>query len=77
MITIKLKDKKNGCISNEVSLDDLIYRQHDIEFRFPDYKEEGIEPYEASLPYSDFLFFCDEYEVIVKVSTKEEEDNDK
>lgn len=76
MITIKLKDKKNGCISEEVSLDDLIYRQEDIEFRFPDYKEEGLEPYEASLPYKDFLYFYDEYEVIVKVSTKEE-NNDK
>ena len=56
-VVIKLKDKRNGCISDEVSIEELIFNQSDIEFRFPNYVDEYIdEPYEASLPYKDFLF---------------------
>lgn len=71
-VVIKLKDKRNGCISDEVSIEELIFNQSDIEFRFPNYVDEYIdEPYEASLPYKDFLFFQDDYEVIVKIKNEE------
>lgn len=72
MVVIKLKDKRNGCISDEVSIEELIFNQSDIEFRFPNYVDEYIdEPYEASLPYKDFLFFQDDYDVIVKIKNEE------
>ena len=71
-VVIKLKDKSNGCISDEVSIEELIFNQSEIEFRFPDYVDEySDEPFEASLPYKDFLFFQDDYQVIVKIKNKE------
>jgi hypothetical protein len=71
-VVIKLKDKSNGCISDEVSIEELIFNQSDIEFQFPDYVDEySDEPFEASLPYKDFLFFQDDYEVIVKIKNEE------
>ena len=73
-VGIKLKDKRNGCISEEVDIEDVIFNQHEIEFRFPDYVDEYCdgEPYEASLPYKDFLFFQDDYQVIIKIRTNKE-----
>lgn len=72
-VGIKLKDKRNGCISEEVDIEDVIFNQHEIEFRFPGYVDEyDSEPYEASLPYKDFLFFQDDYQVIVKIHNSEE-----
>ena len=69
MITIRLKDRRNDCESLEVSLEELIYHQSEIEFRFPNYVDEGDnEPYEAQLPYKDFLFFSDDYEVHVRIT---------
>lgn len=74
MVTIKLKDKRNGCVSEPVSMEELIFEQNDIEFIFPGYTDEYTdEPYEASLPYKDFLFFQDDYQVIVHISTNHEE----
>ena len=71
-VVIKLKDKSNGCISDEVSIEELIFNQSDIEFQFPDYVDEySDEPFEASLPYKDFLFFQDDYQVIVKIKNEE------
>lgn len=65
-IGIKLKDKGNGCISKEVDIEDIIFRQNEIEFVFPDYIDEYMdEPYDATLPYKDFLFFQDDYQVII------------
>lgn len=67
-VGIKLKDKKNGCISEEIDIEDVIFNQYDIEFRFPGYIDEyGDEPFEASCPYKDFLFFQDDYEVIIHI----------
>jgi hypothetical protein len=69
MITIRLKDRRNDCESLEVSLEELIYHQSEIEFRFPNYVDEyDNEPYEAQLPYKDFLFFSDDYEVHVRIT---------
>ena len=74
MVTIKLKDKRNNCMSEPVPMEDLIFNQSDIEFRFPGYTDEYTdEPYEASLPYKDFLFFQDDYQVIVNISDNHEE----
>lgn len=65
-VGIKLKDKRNGCISEEVDIEDVIFNQHDIEFAFPNYTDEfSDEPYDATLPYKDFLFFRDDYQVII------------
>ena len=65
-VGIKLKDKGNGCISEEVDIEDIIFRQNEIEFVFPDYIDEYMdEPYDATLPYKDFLFFQDDYQVII------------
>lgn len=37
MVTIRLKDRRNDCESLEVSLEELIYHQSEIEFRFYNY----------------------------------------
>jgi len=55
---IRIKDKETGLESGEVSLADIIYEQSNIEFVFPN---------EETLPYNDFLFYQDNYEVIVRI----------
>lgn len=66
LVQIKLKDKRNGCESEPVDIEDLIFRQDEIEFRFPGFIDfDGSGPYELQLPYKDFLFFSDDYEVTV------------
>lgn len=57
-VFIRLKDKIKGTESNETSIEDLIYNQDEIEFEFP---------YAEFLPYKDFLFYRDDYEVIVRI----------
>ena len=49
---------ETGAKSEEVPIEKVIYNQHDIEFEFDD---------GGSLPYSDFLFYQEDYEVVVKV----------
>lgn len=70
-VFIRLKDKENNCESEEITIEELIFNQDDIEFRFPNYVEEyedgSKDIYEAQLPYKDFLFFQDDYEVIVRI----------
>lgn len=74
-VFIRLRDKRNNCESEEVTIEELIYNQSDIEFRFPNYVDEyDDEPFEAQLSYKDFLFFQDEYEVIVRIGEKDVED---
>ena len=58
-VVIKIKELKRNITSLPVSIEDVIFNQHDIEFVFPDTNE--------TLPYSDFLYFNDEYAVIVTV----------
>ena len=66
LVQIVLTDKRSGCESEPVDIEDLIFSQDEIEFRFPSYVDEyGDGPYEAQLPYKDFLFFSDDYEVTV------------
>ena len=63
LITIKLKDKETGIESKPVNIEEVMFNQYDIEFEFgePDDEDYGI------LPYKDFLFFRDDYEVIIDV----------
>lgn len=67
-VFIRLKEKETGMESNEISIEELIYNQHDIEFRFPD---EELEY--TTLPYKDFLFFQEDYKVIVRILGGNEE----
>lgn len=58
-VFIRLRDNELGVDSNDVPIEDVIYNQHDIEFEFPD---------GSTLPYKDFLFSQDDYDVIVRIS---------
>lgn len=71
-VFIKLKDKTTGCISEEVPIDELIYNQNEIEFDFLDAIDEFGDIMDLSLPYNDFLFFQNDYEVIVKIKGEDE-----
>lgn len=66
-VFIRLKDKRNGCESEEITIEDLIYDQHGIEFDFPNYTDEDGFTFDAQLPYNDFLFSQDDYDVIVRI----------
>ena len=54
-IYIKIRDKETGESSKRVNIEDIIYR-NDVEFEF--------EESETVLPYNDFLFFRNDYEII-------------
>lgn len=66
-VFVRLKDKRSGQESKEVTVEDIIFNQYDIEFQFGDYEDEDY----GTLPYKDFLFFRDEYEVIVRIVKEE------
>ena len=55
-VYIKIRDKETGMVSERVDIEDIIYNR-DVEFKF---KED-----ETELPYNDFLFFRDDYELII------------
>lgn len=61
-VFIRLKEKETGRQSDEVSIENLIYNQYEIEFRFPD---DEIDY--TVLPYKDFLYSQDDYEVIIRI----------
>lgn len=70
MVTIHLKDKKNGCLSKDVPIEDIILNQYEVEFEFPNYIDEYGDVMDvATLPYKDFLFFQNDYEVIIDEHT--------
>lgn len=72
LVGVVIKDKINNCESLEVDIEEFIFNPYDIEFRFPGYTDEYIdEPYEATCSYKDFLFFIDDYDVIIKIHDKE------
>ena len=48
-------------------IEDIIFNQCDIEFEFDKYTDGGEEYENGSLPYKDFLFFKNEYEVIIRI----------
>lgn len=63
-----LQKKGNNCESIEVPIEKFIFNPYDITFIFPNYTDEfNDEPYEATLPYTDFLFYQDEYTVAIKI----------
>lgn len=58
MVVLKIKDKQTGLISEPVDIMDLVEGQY-IEFEFSD---------GTSLPYKDFLFFREDFEVNLEVN---------
>ena len=62
-IFIQNRDKEKSKISNAISLQDIVYRQNEIEFEFGEY---GTEEYET-LSYKDFLFYKDNYDLLVQI----------
>jgi len=68
-VFIRLKDEETGKESQEVPIEDLIYNQYEIEFEFGNYEDDDYE----TLPYKDFLFFQDDYEVIVRIEGSDKE----
>ena len=68
LITIKLKDKETGIESKPVDIEKVIFNQNYIEFEFGEPEDEDY----GTLPYKDFLFFRDDYEMIVAVEKVED-----
>ena len=66
-VYIRLKDKQTGDESQIITLEELVYNQDSIEFVFQD--EFGII---STLPYKDFLFFQNDYELVVVVGSDKE-----
>lgn len=59
---LRIIDKKTKIASEEIPLEDIIFYQTDIEFNF----SNG-----DTLPYDDFLYFRDDYEI--EIFYKEEQ----
>lgn len=59
-IFIQLRNKDNGQKSNRIKLEDIIFNSDEIEFEFGEYDNENYE----TLPFKDFLFFKDDFELI-------------
>ena len=57
-VYIIIKDAKTGQKSKPVIIDEIIFSQDEVEFEFND---------GTTIPYNDFLFFQEEYQVIIKV----------
>lgn len=66
MVMIKIKNKKNGRISKEVTIKDVIFNQDEIEFEFGNYNDDNYE----TVTYSDFLYFQEDFEVIIENDNK-------
>lgn len=62
-VYIQLKDKETSRKSKKVPLEEIIYNQNEVEFEFGNLDDEDYE----AIPYDDFLFFKNDYEVICKV----------
>lgn len=62
-VSIHLVYKETGQESKGVAIEDLIFNQQEIEFEFGEFGDEDF----ATLPYKDFLFFQDDYEVVVHI----------
>lgn len=65
-IGIKIRDLARNITSLPISIQDLIFNQNEIEFVFPDTNEV--------LPYSDFLYFQNQYMVTVIVMGESNDD---
>ena len=65
-VVMYIINRETGAKSEEVPIEKVIYNQHDIEFNFDD---------DTTLPYSDYLFYCDEFDTVVKVKSVNYGDN--
>ena len=66
-VFIRLREKESGFESHEVSIEDIIFNQDYVEFEFDKYTDGGEIYEDGSLPYKDFLYFRDSYEVIIRI----------
>lgn len=66
-IEVRIKDKDNGLESKPVDIEEFILDPYHIEFVFSD---------DSTLPYTDFQFYSDDFEIIITVHEKELLDND-
>lgn len=57
-VVMYIKDKRTNNKSKPISIEDVIFNQHDVEFEF----DNG-----DTLPYNDFLFYQEDYAVTVRV----------
>lgn len=57
-VIMYIKDKITNSVSKPIPIADIIFNQHDAEFEFDD---------GGTLPYSDFLFYQEDYDVTVRV----------
>ena len=64
-VFIRIKDKETGQESKEISIEKLIFDQQDIEFQFGKWGDDNY----GTLPYSDFLFYQEDYEVMVRIGS--------
>ena len=67
-VFIRLREKESGFESHEVTIEQLIFNQSDIEFKFDKFTDGGEIYEDGTLPYKDFLFFRDDYDVVVRIS---------
>ena len=61
-MSVRLRDKETGRESKEIDIEEIIYNQSEVEFEFGEFLNDDYE----TLPYKDFLFFANDYDVIIK-----------
>lgn len=66
MWKMELIDKKTGKISKPVPFQDVIFNQNDIEFEWGEFGDDNYD----TLPYKDFLFFKDDYDILIDFGGK-------
>lgn len=62
-VTVSLYDKETKQYSKPVDIYNIIYRQREIEFEFGEYDDDEY----GTLPYNDFIFFQEQYDLILNV----------
>lgn len=67
-VFIRLREKESGFESHEVTIEQLIFNQSDIEFKFDKFTDGGEIYEDGALPYKDFLFFRDDYDVVIRIA---------
>lgn len=67
-VYVYLVDKRNNAQSELVDIEEILFHQDEVEFEWFNCEDEfGDMQEHMTLPYDDFLFFQDDYEVHVKV----------
>ena len=71
-VYVYLIDKRNNAKSEYVDLEEILFHQDEVEFEWFNCEDEfGDIQEHMTLPYDDFLFFQDDYEVHVRVMEDE------